>query len=216
MILLKRVRANESTQRFSMSGFCSRSLSFLILLLPLGVVVSGGLLVSEPAMAVPQDDGLVWYTDLDEAKKKSRILGMPILIKFEADWCGPCQMLNKEFKQPQMLRTLEQVVPVLIDIDKQEELAQKFDVTSIPKIILIDDADTVLADKTGFAPAADWKTWIEESLEDTEFSMPEELASFDPPTSTEVEELLLRLKAKDAAMRELAMERSGFVPRKDS
>ena len=179
-----------------------------------GMLVVGGSLLSKSAMAIPQDEGVVWYTDLEEAKKKSRISGMPILVKFEADWCQPCQLLSKELKKTQIVRTLEQVVPVVINIDKQEELATRFDVSSIPKVVLIDDAETVLADKTGFAPVGDWKTWIEESLEDTEFSMPEELASFDPPTTTEVEELISRLNAKDAAMRELAMERLVSFPAK--
>ena len=179
-----------------------------------GMLVVGGSLLSKSAMAIPQDEGVVWYTDLEEAKKKSRISGMPILVKFEADWCQPCQLLSKELKKAQIIRTLEQVVPVVINIDKQEDLGRRFDVSSIPKVILIDDAEAVLADKTGFAPVGDWKTWIEESLEDTEFSMPEELASFDPPTTTEVEELISRLNAKDAAMRELAMERLVSFPAK--
>ena len=210
-----RLRISDPKQtRHSMIGFYSRGLSLLILLLPLCAMIAGCFLMPQPAIAVPQEDGVVWGSDLDEAKKKSRILGLPILIKFEADWCQPCQLLNKEFEQAQMFSTLEQVVPVVIDVDRQEEVAEKFDVTSIPRVILINDVDTVLADKMGFAPAGDWKTWIEESLKDTEFSMPEELASFEPPTSTEVEELLGRLKAKDAAMRELAMERLGSFPEK--
>ena len=197
-----------------MTGFCCRSFTAWTLLLSIGLLAGVSLLTPNFALAVQQDDGAGWYTDLDEAKKKSRISGMPILIKFEADWCGPCKELSKEFKKPQMTRLFEQVVPVTVDVDKQEDLARSFDVTSIPKVILIDDAETVLANKIGFAPAADWKTWIEESLEDTEFSMPDELASFDPPTSTEVEELLLRLKAKDAALREVAMERLVSFPAK--
>ena len=191
----------------------SRSVCVCAFLL-VGLLVVGGSLLSKSAMAIPQDEGVVWYSDLEEAKKKSRISGMPILVKFEADWCQPCQLLSKELKKTQIVRTLEQVVPVVINIDKQEDLATKFDVSSIPKVILIDDAGTVLADKTGFAPVGDWKAWIEESLKDTEFSMPEELASFDPPTTTEVEELLSRLNAKDAAMRELAMERLVSFPAK--
>ena len=179
-----------------------------------GMLAAGGSLSSKSALAIPQDEGVVWYSDLAEAKKKSRISGMPILVKFEADWCQPCQLLSKEFKKTQIVRTLEQVVPVVINIDKQEDLARRFDVSSIPKVILIDDAESVLADKTGFAPVGDWKTWIEESLKDTKFSMPEELASFDPPTTTEVEELISRLNAKDAAMRELAMERLVSFPAK--
>ncbi len=182
--------------------------------LMIGMLLVSSSLLSEAAMAIPQDNGVVWYTDLDEAKKKSRISRLPILIKFEADWCQPCQLLSQELKKAQIVRSLEQVVPVVVDIDKQEELAKQFDVTSIPKVILINDEETVLADKTGFAPVEEWKAWIVDSLKDTEFSMPEELASFDPPTSTEVEELLLRLKAKDAAMRELAMERLISFPTK--
>ena len=83
----------------------SRSVCVCAFLL-VGLLVVGGSLLSKSAMAIPQDEGVVWYSDLEEAKKKSRISGMPILVKFEADWCQPCQLLSKELKKTQIVRTL--------------------------------------------------------------------------------------------------------------
>ena len=57
------------------------------------------------------------------------------LIKFSAGWCGPCKQQANEFKENLIKVPIEN-----IDIDEDSDgLATKFNVRSIPTMILMDD-----------------------------------------------------------------------------
>ncbi len=58
-----------------------------------------------------------------------------VLVDFNADWCGPCQMLGailEEFAQESDIKIAS------INIDENEELAEKYEVSSIPCLIVFD------------------------------------------------------------------------------
>lgn len=52
------------------------------------------------------------------------------LLKFSADWCGPCKVLEK---------TLGNIEHENIDIELDEELTSKYGIRSIPTLVLVDD-----------------------------------------------------------------------------
>lgn len=56
-------------------------------------------------------------------------------MKFGAPWCGPCKMQDKILDE----LIAEGYDIEKVDIDKQEELAEKYEVMSIPATIIFDD-----------------------------------------------------------------------------
>ena len=66
-----------------------------------------------------------------------RNAAVPVLADFYADWCGPCRMLRPALEQLSEERSDVKVVAV--NIDEHPELADDFDVTSIPCVILFKD-----------------------------------------------------------------------------
>ena len=75
-----------------------------------------------------------------------------VLIKFGAEWCGPCQMLNRELDQ--IANVNADVLTVLsIDTDEEQQLAQRYGVSSIPHLVLLRDGE-VIGQWTGFKTAA--------------------------------------------------------------
>lgn len=58
-----------------------------------------------------------------------------VLIDFYADWCGPCKMMSPVIDE--IAKELEGNVKVgKINVDNNQELAIKYDVMSIPTIII--------------------------------------------------------------------------------
>ena len=68
------------------------------------------------------------------------------LLKFSATWCGPCKMQATEFKENPLDIEVEE-----INIDTNEnELISKYNVRSIPTMVLVDDEGNELSRWIGF------------------------------------------------------------------
>ena len=61
----------------------------------------------------------------------------PVLADFYANWCGPCKMLRPILEEISDDR--QGVKVVSINIDEEDELAEQFDVSAIPCVVLIKD-----------------------------------------------------------------------------
>lgn len=58
----------------------------------------------------------------------------PVLVDFNATWCGPCKMLGPILEE--VASEQDKVKIVSIDVDENEELAATYGISSIPCLIL--------------------------------------------------------------------------------
>lgn len=65
----------------------------------------------------------------------------PVLIDFWASWCAPCRMLSPTVDEIDEER--EDIKVCKVNVDKQNELAGAFRVSSIPMLVLIKDKKIV-------------------------------------------------------------------------
>ena len=64
-----------------------------------------------------------------------------VLIDFYADWCGPCKMFSPIIES--VAEENEDVKVVKIDVDNAQDLAIKYQVISIPTIVVIKNGKEV-------------------------------------------------------------------------
>ena len=63
------------------------------------------------------------------------------LLDFYADWCGPCQMLKPTIEEFE--KAHPEVKVTSINIDEEEELAEKYGVSSIPCLVVLKDGEEI-------------------------------------------------------------------------
>jgi len=59
----------------------------------------------------------------------------PVLVDFFAEWCGPCKMMPPILKQTKD-QLGESVTIIKVDIDKNRQVAEHFQIQGVPTLIL--------------------------------------------------------------------------------
>ena len=66
---------------------------------------------------------------------------MPVLVDFYADWCGPCKMLSPVVEE--VAQGNNNIKVVKINVDESQEIAVKYQVMSIPTLVVIKNGNEV-------------------------------------------------------------------------
>ena len=81
--------------------------------------------------------------EVNKTNFESEVLNsnIPVLVDFNADWCGPCRMLRPILDEISMDRADFKITS--INIDDEEELADRYSVSSIPCLVAFKDGKEV-------------------------------------------------------------------------
>ena len=85
--------------------------------------------------------------DLDSNNFKDFISNGKVLVDFNADWCGPCRMLAPVLER--VSEKKEEVKFASLNIDENESIASKYNIYSIPCLIMFDNGKEIKR-KVGF------------------------------------------------------------------
>ena len=66
----------------------------------------------------------------------------PVLVDFYAEWCGPCKTMSPILKDVKD-NLKERVSIIKIDVDKNQELASKYQVRGVPTLLLFKNGKQV-------------------------------------------------------------------------
>ncbi len=111
----------------------------------------------EEAAAVTAEEAVV---ELAAGTTEIAAADVPTIIDFNAVWCGPCQRFKpvfhkvaEEFKGKALF--------VSVNTDSCPDIAQKYQIQSIPQIVTVMPDGTATADPTGYQEEADFKAYVE-------------------------------------------------------
>ncbi|MEV5709595.1 thioredoxin [Actinoallomurus sp. NPDC052274] len=82
-----------------------------------------------------------------------------VLVDFWASWCGPCRMFAPIYEEASAKH--EDIVFGKVDTEAEQDLAMRFDITSIPTIMAIRDGVIVFA-QPGALPGESLESLIEQ------------------------------------------------------
>jgi thioredoxin 1 len=85
------------------------------------------------------DEVTVTKNNFDTEVIKSPV---PVLADFWAEWCGPCKMVAPVLRE--LAREYKDKIKVAkIDVDQEGELAQQFNIVSIPTLLVFKKGQVV-------------------------------------------------------------------------
>lgn len=85
-----------------------------------------------------------------------------VLVDFFTEWCGPCKMMKPILEQVHHAMG-EQVKILKVDVDKNEQAAQVFQIRGVPTLILFKNGNIVWK-QAGVVPAASLQEIIKSHL----------------------------------------------------
>ena len=102
------------------------------------------------------DDPKSWETDVLSSDK-------PVFVDFWAQWCGPCRMVGPVVEE--LAGDYDGTVNfVKVNVDNAQEIAQKYNVFSIPTLLLLNKGE-IIAQQVGAGSKEVYQNMIDRALE---------------------------------------------------
>ena len=87
---------------------------------------------------------------------------IPVVVDFWTEWCGPCKQIGPALEE--LSAEYDGKVKIVkVNVDSDMNAAAGLNVRGIPALFLFKDGE-VVSNKTGAAPKAALKTWIDSAL----------------------------------------------------
>lgn len=118
-------------------------------LLMLAPALYYGYVFAKPLMAKPVEDQ--WIRQLEKGLSLARESRKPLLVDFYADWCPPCQELDRlTFSNPEVRQEGERFVRVKVDCTTDDaqcrQATEKYEVVGWPTVLFLDSSGRPIED----------------------------------------------------------------------
>lgn len=110
--------------------------------------ISLGLIFLSSALAHGHQTGSVNHITTDAELNKMLSSGKAVVVKFEADWCGPCKASRSPYAKIAQNHT--DVLFAAVNVDNAKSLGSKYSVSSLPTFVIFDTKGKQVKKMTGF------------------------------------------------------------------
>jgi len=114
--------------------------------------------VTQEAQEKPAKGLKTWLSSYEEAKQAALEAGLPLLLHFEADWCGACRTMDSSVLNKSQVLDLfgTTVMAVRIDADRDPSLISRFAIGSLPTDVILGPDGTEIARYVGGTSVSDY------------------------------------------------------------
>jgi thioredoxin-like negative regulator of GroEL len=115
--------------------------------------------------AAARSSGPVTWRTYETGTALARQADKPVLIEFEATWCGVCKMLERDvIPSPEFISFARKLLCIKVDGDARPDLKQKHRVTGFPTAVVLDPSGRELYRLVGYRPAKDYVAELQKAL----------------------------------------------------
>lgn len=92
--------------------------------------------------------------------------GVPMVVDFYADWCGPCKQYAPIFEKA-MQKYGNVAIFERVNVDEMQDIASAYNINSIPTTVFIMPSGSVLGSQTGILSEQTIDSYMNQLLADT-------------------------------------------------
>lgn len=108
-----------------------------------------------------------WQKSYAGAMQQAKRTKKPVLVEFYAEWCSPCKaMAATTLKDSGVVKLSRRFVAVRVDVDKAQELADRFGVATIPYAVVVSPDGKLIRASRGYLDAESFCLFLKQSLPD--------------------------------------------------
>ncbi len=93
---------------------------------------------SQREIKTPESSGR-WFDSYDEARQLAASKKLPLLLHFDATWCGACRRMDRDVLHRRQVTDLlgKAVIGVKIDSDQHRKLISEFKISTLPTEVVV-------------------------------------------------------------------------------
>lgn len=103
-------------------------------------------------------NAVVVLTDIAQLEAKDK----PVIIDFNAEWCGPCQKFAPNFESVAKKKAKDATF-ISVDVDKWQDVAMKFGAQSIPMIVIV-KPDGKIISQVGYMNESEFEEFVNQNI----------------------------------------------------
>jgi thiol:disulfide interchange protein len=111
----------------------------------------------------PPEAAIAWRADFPAALDEARRTNRQVLVDMSADWCPPCVAMKHDvWPDPEVAQLIDaSFVPLLVNADLDTEISARYDVASLPTILILAPDGSLVA-RAGYLPASGMRRFLRE------------------------------------------------------